>query len=41
MTWSSSSFSRARAGRVATQVALARELREGEHDTIRDWILNG
>ena len=31
----------ARGGKVAAQVALARELRAGDQDAIRDWILNG
>lgn len=31
----------ARSGKVAAQVALARELREGDLDVVRDWVLNG
>ena len=31
----------ARDGRVQAQVALARELREGDERDVRDWVLNG
>jgi len=31
----------AQAGKVAAQIALARELREGDRDAVREWILNG
>jgi hypothetical protein len=31
----------ARAGRVAAQVALARELRDGDGRGVMDWILHG